>query len=64
MKTPEEILGQIVDISVKLRPAPAWQRKAEYYCMFCDDTDSHGNVHHKHGCVIAQAKEILRDRQS
>jgi hypothetical protein len=60
-----ELLGQFVDLSVKVRvkKMASFNRgsSSEAYCIFCGDTAQiPPEVRHKQGCLVARAKEFLR----
>lgn len=54
-KESRELLGQLTDLAVVRRGI-----SAEWFCTFCKDFAPLPNqVKHKHGCVVARAKEYL-----
>jgi hypothetical protein len=62
-----ELLGQIVDLSVKIRPKRARSGHVfsilenEAFCLFCGDTANLPPlVRHKEGCIVAQVQTFLR----
>lgn len=58
----KELLGQFVDLSVKIRAKPrSFSIENEAFCLFCGDTAKVPPlVRHKDGCIVAQAQAFLR----
>lgn len=57
MKPARELLGQIVDLSVKQYGMGSTSYAK---CYFCEATAEHiGKLRHFHNCVIAQAVDLL-----
>jgi len=65
LSDPCECLAQFCDLAVKLRPIRKWPSEVrtganEAYCIFCNDTGRiPPEVQHKHGCIVARARNIL-----
>jgi hypothetical protein len=59
-KTTEQLLREIIDLSVQQVPQPMWERSTKWICKFCGDTERGPNIRHKHNCIIAQAKDHLQ----
>ncbi len=60
-KTAEELIGAFVDLSLTHRNV-TMHGNLKWICKFCGDfSDSPDKVKHIHMCIVAQAKDYLRD---